>query len=130
MAYICTVKKAILLLTLLMLLKPLLPVLEYVVDYEYITTVLCVNKDKPKMQCNGKCHLMKELAKESESEKPLSSDKKITTQKAEVLYLEDFNSFTIISICFLKKSKITTNYSNLYVLLNSATVFHPPIFIS
>lgn len=130
MAYICTVKKAILLLTLLMLLKPLLPVLEYVVDYEYITTVLCVNKDRPKMQCNGKCHLMKELAKESESENPLSSDKKITTQKAEVLFLEDFNSFTIISICFLKTSKITTNYSNLYVLLNSATVFHPPIFIS
>ncbi len=60
-----------------MLLKPVLPVVDYIVNYEYISKVLCINKAKPKLNCNGKCHLMKELAKTSESETPISSNKKI-----------------------------------------------------
>ncbi len=49
-----------------MLVKPVLPVVEYMVNYDYISKVLCENKAKPKLKCNGKCHLMKELAKASE----------------------------------------------------------------
>ena len=29
---------------------------------DYIIAKYCVNKDKPEMHCNGKCHLMKQLA--------------------------------------------------------------------
>lgn len=28
---------------------------------DYIARVLCVNRDKPQMHCNGKCHLAKQL---------------------------------------------------------------------
>lgn len=49
-----------------MLLKPLWPVVEYVVNYNYIATVLCVNKAKPKLQCNGKCYLAEQLKKNAE----------------------------------------------------------------
>ena len=31
-----------------MFLKPILPVVDYIVNYEYISKVLCVNKAKPK----------------------------------------------------------------------------------
>ncbi len=113
-----------------MLLKPVFPVVEYVVNYEYISEVLCENKDKPKMHCNGKCHLMKELAKASENEKPISSDKKNASQELDVLFLEEINTFKIISICFIENYKRNSYYSNLYFHLNSASVFHPPIFIS
>ncbi|WP_396171814.1 hypothetical protein [Flavobacterium sp.] len=118
------------LLALLILLKPVLPVVDYVVNYEYITKVLCVNKDKPKMKCNGKCHLMKELAKASDSEKPISSDKKSATQESEVLFFEKINSFKITSIFFEDKHQLYTNYSDLYSYLNGVSVFRPPIFIS
>jgi hypothetical protein len=38
---------------------------------------LYFEKTKPTLQCNGKCHLMKELAKASANDdKPFSSDKK------------------------------------------------------
>ncbi|MBX9808301.1 MAG: hypothetical protein K2X95_10950, partial [Flavobacteriaceae bacterium] len=74
--YICIVKKILFLLAMFMLLKPVFPVIDYIVNYEYISKVLCVNKDKPKMHCNGKCHLMKELAKAAENEKPISPNKK------------------------------------------------------
>ena len=123
-------KKILFLLALIMLLKPVLPVIDYVVNYEYISKVLCINKAKPKLQCNGKCHLMKELAKTSESEKPISSNKKIATQELEVLFFEEINSFKITSIFFDKKQIVNNNYSDLYYYLNSDSVFRPPIFIS
>ncbi|QBN20598.1 hypothetical protein E1750_07245 [Flavobacterium nackdongense] len=117
-----------------MLLKPVLPVLDYVVNYEYITKVLCVNKAKPKLQCNGKCHLMKELAKasdpEASGEKPISSDKKTMIQESEVLFYEEINSFTLTAIYCDKKQHATANYSNSYSYLSSVSVFRPPIFIS
>ncbi len=50
---------------LLMLVKPLWPVAEYIVNYDYIVNVLCENKDKPELKCDGKCYLAKQLAKET-----------------------------------------------------------------
>lgn len=113
-----------------MFLKPLFPVLEYVVNYEYISKVLCVNKAKPMMHCNGKCHLMKELAKASDSEKPISSDKKGNAPILDVIFFEEIKSFESMRFCFGTKEKINQGYSNLYFYLNSDSVFHPPTFIS
>lgn len=123
-------KKILFLLALFMLLKPVLPVIDYVVNYEYITKVLCINKAKPKLQCNGKCHLMKELAKASENETPTSSNKKITSNELEVLFFEEIKSFKITSIYLEDRQKVSNNYSELYFYLNSDSVFRPPIFIS
>lgn len=112
-----------------MFLKPILPVLEYIVNYDYISKVLCVNKDKPMLHCNGKCHLMKELAKASENEKPIS-DKKIATQEFEVLFIKKIESFVIKPLFYRNTTKIIDNYSNFYSHLNSCSVFHPPTYIS
>ncbi len=112
-----------------MFLKPILPVFEYVINYEYISKVLCVNKDKPKMKCNGKCHLMQELAKSSDSEKPIS-DKKISVHEFEVLFFQDIASYNFNEKNILKSKNIDNNYSNLYSYLNNCSVFHPPTFIS
>lgn len=112
-----------------MLLKPVLPVFEYIVNYEYISKVLCVNKDKPKMQCNGKCHLMQELAKSSENEKPIS-DKKIATQEFEVLFFQEIKLIKICDFFFKNQEKDNDNYSNLYTFLKNSAFFRPPNFIS
>jgi hypothetical protein len=50
----------------LMLIKPLWPIGEYIINYDYIVKNLCKNKDRPRLKCNGKCYLVKQLAKESE----------------------------------------------------------------
>ena len=44
------------------ILQPVLPVYNYFLNYDYIVNVLCVNKDKPEMHCDGKCYLRKELS--------------------------------------------------------------------
>ena len=123
-------KKAIFIIALAIFLKPIFPVAEYVVNYEYITKTLCVNKAKPKLQCNGKCHLMKELAKAAESEKPISSDKKQLVLESEVLFLETIPSFVCADFFTIPTQKTNANYSNLYCFLNSCVVDHPPTFIS
>lgn len=46
---------------------------DYLLNYDYISKVLCINKDKPEMHCNGKCHLAKELKKQdTEESKPFA----------------------------------------------------------
>ncbi|TGE29492.1 hypothetical protein [Hymenobacter metallicola] len=40
-----------------------LVVVDYQVHKERITQLFCVNKDRPQLHCNGKCHLAKKLRK-------------------------------------------------------------------
>ena len=63
------------LLYLLAMVRPVMPIIEYYANYEYIATVLCENKDKPYLECNGKCYLSKELqeTKNTDSEKILNT---------------------------------------------------------
>lgn len=35
-------------------------------DIEQFTELYCVNKDKPDLKCNGKCHLVEQLAENEE----------------------------------------------------------------
>ncbi|MCW1149013.1 hypothetical protein [Flavobacterium lacisediminis] len=123
-------KQLLVILTLLMFLKPILPVLEYVVNYDYIVNELCENKLKPELKCNGKCHLTKELAKASEGNSDNSSDKKITFEQTEIVFFQDIKPIEIRQIYFLNKTSIGNNYSNLYFHMNDSAFFHPPTFIS
>ena len=121
----------VVIIALVMFLKPVFPVLDYLVNYDYVSTVLCENKDKPKMHCNGKCHLMKELAKEAESEKPISNDKKDNSkQETEVLFYQDIKSLELSQIYFQDKTSVYNDYSYLYFHKNDSSVFHPPALYS
>ncbi|WP_282637373.1 hypothetical protein [Sphingobacterium thalpophilum] len=54
------------------------------VNRDYITQVLCENRDKPQMHCNGQCALMKKLKKLEETEKGSQS---ADTHKTEVVMI-------------------------------------------
>ena len=51
------------LLYLLAMVRPLIPIIEYYANYDYIANALCENRDKPYLECNGKCYLEKQLKK-------------------------------------------------------------------
>ena len=121
-------KSAIFITIFFLLAKPVMPVLEYAVKYDYIVAELCENKAKPEMHCNGKCHLMKELAKASETEKP-QSEKKNTHHETEVLFFQESENVTFFTAIAVIVSKPSTGYTNLYSHTGSASIFHPPIFI-
>ena len=56
--------------------RPLLPFLDYFVNYEYISKVLCINKDEPMSTCKGKCYLREQLKEVQDHDK---EDKNIRT---------------------------------------------------
>lgn len=69
-------KQLIPVLVLIMLLKPVWPLAEYIVNYDYIVENLCENRARPMLNCNGKCYLAKKLAEESggEEKNPFNSE--------------------------------------------------------
>ena len=78
------------------------------------------------MQCNGKCHLMKELAKAAEQEKPLS-DKKSVHQEAEILFYQPVTDYSFSIFIPLNKNNTPSIYSNLYIPVDQYSIFHPPL---
>jgi hypothetical protein len=93
----------------------------YVANKEYISKNLCENRTKPKMHCNGKCHLMKQLQKDSKKEKsPLTTAK----FKTSIQFVEEEFVFS-----FMNNSVGTISYVNFIVgfpVSKSSSVFHPP----
>lgn len=123
-------KKIAFIIAILFLVKPVLPVIDYAINYRYIATVLCENKAKPELKCNGKCHLMKELAKQSENEKPISNDKKNSLiQETEVLFFQTEIAYNLSNPFGRNKTNINSFYLDMYTYLNSYSIFHPPILI-
>ena len=65
---------------LLVIIQPALPVLEYLIHYDYIANELCENKDLPVSSCHGKCYLGDQVEKQldvqtgSESPQPPLTD--------------------------------------------------------
>ena len=124
MKYLCSMKTFIFIIVTVLLLKPVVPFLEYAVNYDYITQVLCENKAAPELECNGKCHLMKELAKASENEKPLSSHKKAMSE-SEVLFFQEFKQNVVFSST-PSYIVISNFYFNNYSHLLVDTSYRPP----
>lgn len=55
---------------LIALLKPIQPLIEYYLRYDYFAKELCLNLDRPEMKCNGKCILMQRLKNAAEESAP------------------------------------------------------------
>lgn len=81
------------------------------------------------MHCNGKCHLMKELAKAAEQDKPVS-EKKSGHAEAEVLFCNPVAAFTLKGPVTIPSPKLLPLYNNLYARLTTHAFFHPPTVIS
>ncbi|AZB24466.1 MULTISPECIES: hypothetical protein [Chryseobacterium] len=111
-----------------MVFRPLIPLAEYAVNYNYIVNTLCVNKSKPELHCNGKCYLSKELAKtNADTESSPFNKIKNSGQKILDMYIlpeitEVFHNGKII--VFHTNSIDETAYSFLFL----KHIFKPPVF--
>ncbi|WP_417885779.1 hypothetical protein [Zunongwangia sp.] len=119
-------KNLFLFFALLIIFQPSFPIIEYVLNYNYISQELCVNKDRPELACNGKCYLMKSLA--NASDKKSQSKKENTRKKLD------------ISLLFLKEENKNLQNQNIdsvihsfnkqpdcYSFQNTIDFFRPPI---
>ena len=104
--------------------RPVMPFIEYEINKKYIAEVLCENKDKPMMHCNGKCHLKKQLKKANDipENEPLSVPV-ISNIKELVTVLYERKPFSLKQKDIIKT--IVPYLINYYFLFESR-IFHPP----
>ncbi|HLW31064.1 MAG TPA: hypothetical protein VKX40_02300 [Aequorivita sp.] len=116
-----------LILAVVMLTKPLWPVMEYIANYNYIVTELCENRDKPEMECNGKCYLTKQLAKESaDGENNPLNNKTSKTEIPQIIISENISEFQFGSIQLEDPSDGIEFKPNLIASLFISKILHPP----
>ncbi len=108
-----------------MLSKPLWPVVEYVVNYDYIVNELCENRAKPESHCNGKCYLAKQLGEESQKEKnPFSNNSELQ----HFIINEAIAEFTFPQrAAFVEAVKITFS-AEIFHSQYLSKILHPPRF--
>lgn len=94
----------------------------YNLDPDGFVENLCINKEKPELQCNGKCHLKKVVQSEDKNQnKPVSIiDFKELPLFSNTLKFENFITTTSL------KTQINSLYQNLYSFHITKDCFHPP----
>jgi hypothetical protein len=100
----------------------LIVIANFELNRDYIAKQLCENKAKPKLHCNGKCYLKKQLQKEDKKENSNTASSK---EKLEVQFFSKIN-FLFQKHNFTTPPKLTaiylfTNYSK-----HTPSIFHPP----
>lgn len=106
------------------LIIPVLPVIDYLVNKDYIAKNLCINKDKPKSCCKGKCHMVKQLQKTNPNS---DNDTKNTNKRVQ---LKELNDFIVNNPCRLRLEITSVTYQkysiSTYFELAGSAVFVPP----
>ena len=97
----------------------------YAINKDYITNVFCINKEKPKMQCNGKCHLKKQLTKQEEREQsPLNPIKEM---KEFQLFHKKAMGLMISTNTIKYLSENQFQYIESTTEKHLSKIFHPPL---
>ncbi len=97
---------------------------DYAWNLDYIASSLCENKARPEMQCNGQCHLKKQLAKTADTTE--TPAQKNSSKTMTVDFFQEVKKFS-----FSAAVSISTFYpaiSGSFCLPGyKGNIFHPPI---
>lgn len=113
------------LLYLVAMIRPLMPIIEYQLNYDYITTILCENVDRPYLECNGKCYLIDRISETSKQSQEQNSIPIINIDDYPVSPITDFSMDFKISSFFVQHNYIgLSELSDMY----TSFVLRPPIY--
>lgn len=107
------------------MLKPLAPMIDYVIRYDYISQELCVNTDKPELHCNGKCYVGQEIAKNQQHN---SNHQEVSKAPLIAEHFINENILTFNNFGFNDGSLLMVEHKDdLYFYNPHFSVFHPPL---
>lgn len=107
-------------------LRPMMPLLDYAVNYNYIKKNLCENRSKPELLCNGKCYLKKEIAKASQEK--TKNDSRITLSSlSDIFIISDEFTFIHINYYYSESSDSLSELNFSYKFNLFSKIFHPPL---
>ncbi|MEZ5018396.1 MAG: hypothetical protein R2800_15150 [Flavipsychrobacter sp.] len=98
----------------------------YEINKEYIAAELCENKDKPQLQCNGKCYLKKQIDKVEDSGD--ATNKNLPTKNKKTELSEYVLTTQVLCVCYTSKDIVTFHdkYNAPRGTQYITSVFHPP----
>jgi len=102
--------------------KELFQYAAFKLNQDYISTVFCINKDKPEMKCDGKCYLKKTMdtSKEEKQSKALPPP----DEKSILVYFE--LPYASLAACMTVKPRPLFNYIESLSSLSDRAILHPP----
>ena len=104
--------------------------LDFEIRRDYIVANLCENRNRPQLNCNGKCYLAKKIAEaKKQEEKQAESDflAKLLAVSTDMPHLTSpYNNTNELNFTFLKSVKFS--FQNQFVAFNHIQdIFHPPL---
>jgi len=118
------------LLTLMLVKAWLIPLvcLDYELRKEYIAKTLCVNRNKPILNCNGKCYLAKKLAAANQQQERQAEQDYIASLIYQVMDTSNSYSFDNSPVSFLFIDTVQYRYQSSFIdRLLTGSIFRPPI---
>ncbi|MFZ4930795.1 hypothetical protein [Chryseobacterium sp. Mn2064] len=104
--------------------RPVLPLVNYAVNYDYIVKNLCENRNVPQSTCKGKCYVEKELAK---TEKQSNSSQTVKIAGLDAFLSNEILSFANHSAIGFPTDKPDPSYFNSHSSEYFSRIFHPPL---
>jgi hypothetical protein len=117
--------KGMLLLATIMLFKAFLApavFIDFKLNQDYIVKVLCINREKPQLECEGQCILMQKMKSTQDHEGPEQS------QSPKTQLLEIFSELTSLfqPLSFPSSDQAFFMYDEEVSSENFSRIFHPP----
>lgn len=111
---------------LLALIQPIIPIIEYFVNYDYIASELCENRNKPILTCNGKCYLEEQVVQQLDidNSQEIPMPPKVDFEKFITIKTKQF-VYSLFDVSTILQKPIFSN--TLEDKINSSTIFRPPI---
>lgn len=97
----------------------------YQVNRDFIAKNLCVNRDKPMLNCNGQCYLSKQL-KASEEKEQKSNAERLNKMPEVVLGFQSISS--LFKARYFERYVLENNFqiSEIHPNFSTKGFFHPP----
>ncbi|AQW95937.1 hypothetical protein [Elizabethkingia anophelis] len=108
-------------------LRPVLPLLDYALNYDYIVSRLCENRNRPQLDCNGICYLSKELVKVSDSSPKQENSKINISGFIDAFIVNETFTFKSLLTGITHKVKPSVYYSDFYDFTSQTRIFRPPL---
>jgi hypothetical protein len=102
--------------------------LDYEIRKDYIAKALCVNRDKPKLNCNGKCYLAKKLAEAEKQQQRQAEQDYMSSLIYQVMDTANKYSFGLPQVTLEDYPTPAFNFKSAFLgRLVSESIFHPPL---
>jgi len=111
------------------MIRPLMPLIVYYTNYDYIAEELCKNRDKPYLECNGVCFL-NTMIEDLETQPKEEKSKLVVVLKMTDYPISTLDFFQYESQDYKNLGKLSPPILNTHFIPSeySFSIFHPPKF--